>query len=54
MSDTTYGADIDTFIANWIEPDDKKLATIELNLIALKAQSAQIKEMQASFPPSSK
>ena len=43
---TTFGTDIDTFIATYIPESKKELATAELNLIVLKSMRAQLIEMR--------
>ena len=44
---TTYGQDIDTFVATYVPEGKIELATIELNLIALKAMRAQLDKMSS-------
>lgn len=48
---TSYGQDIDNFIATYIPENRKELAMAELQLIVVKAQRAMLIEMrQTAFP----
>lgn len=44
--DYSFGQDIDSFIMKYIVDEDKKLASVELNLIVLKALRLQLEELQ--------
>jgi len=47
---TTYGADIDSFIATYIPESKKELARLELQVIVIKAMKAQLFLLNPSTP----
>lgn len=50
--ETTYGEDMDAFIAKYIVPEDVKLAMLELQMIVLKAERATMEECYKKFSAS--
>ena len=50
--ETTFGQDIDTFIATYIPESKKRLAAMQLNIIVIKAMKQQLIESYNSSNPS--
>lgn len=42
---TTYGQDIDAFVEKHFAPEDRKLAMLQMNRIAIKAMRSTIEEL---------